>query len=338
MIRVRSQRYDFLTLLALFYFTAAFATLHGQGAISRPQFPPKTGVKTPGVQHDINELTPIATFPVAGHPDWMAVADGGVWVTSSNANHVVWLDAATDQPGTIVTVNKPCAGLAIAFGSLWIPSCGDHNVVRVDAKTGALQATIPAGPADSEGGITASPDSIWIVTSKASDLVRIDPVKNAVAATIRIAPGSFNPLFAGDSIWVSSNQGGTLIRVSPAKNSVVGETPVGPMPRFLTAGAGSIWVLNQGDGTVARVDQVTGNRTALISAGIPGFGGEIAFGSGAVWATVFDFPITRIDPSTNTVTGQWHGAGGDSIRLGIGSIWLSSYNGAKVTRLPMPRP
>jgi streptogramin lyase len=336
MIRLRLQRSNYLLLFALLCFTAASQTTRGQEANSRPHFPPKTGVKTPGVQHDINDLTPVATFPVAGHPDWMAVADGGVWVTSSSANHVVWLNATTNRPGTIVTVNKPCAGLIIAFGSLWIPSCGDHTVVRVDAKTGALQATIPAGPADSEGGIAASPDSIWIVTSKASDLVRIDPVKNAVAATIRIAHGSFNPLFAGNSIWVSSNQGGTLIRVNPVTNSVAGETPVGPMPRFLTAGAGAIWVLNQGDGTIARVDEVSGKRTALISAGVPGFGGEIAFGSGAVWATVFDFPITRVDPATNTVTGQWHGAGGDSIRAGLGSIWLSSYTGAKVTRLPVP--
>ncbi|HUB53136.1 MAG TPA: hypothetical protein VL986_13355 [Terracidiphilus sp.] len=308
----------------------------GQGAGDKPHFPPKTGVQAPGIQHDIKELMPIATFAVAGHPDWMAVAGSGVWVTSSSANHVVWLDATSNQPGAVVTVNKPCAGLAIGFGSLWIPSCGDHTVVRVDMKTGALQATIPAGPADSEGGIAASPDSIWIVTSKASDLVRIDPAKNAVSATIRIPPGSFNPIFAGNFVWVSSNAGGTLVRVDPATNSVASQTPVGPMPRFLTVGAGSIWVLNQGDGTVARVDEVTGKRTALIPAGIPGFGGEIAFGSGAVWATVFDFPITLIDPATNKVTSQWHGAGGDSIRVGLDSVWLSSYSGAKVTRLSVP--
>lgn len=108
------------------------------------------------------------------------------------------------------------------------------------------------------------------------------------------------------------------------------------MPRFLTVGAGSIWVLNQGDGTIARVDEKTGLRTALIAAGIPGFGGEIAFGGDAVWATVFDFPITRIDASSGTITAQWHGAGGDSIRYGLGSIWLSSYQGAKVWRLPTP--
>jgi virginiamycin B lyase len=312
----------------------AAARLAAAGA--EPKFPKKTGVQTAGVQHDIAELVPTATFEVKGHPDWMAVTEDAVWVTSSSANRVVRLDARTNLPGTIVTVAKPCAGLALGFGSLWIPSCGDHAVVRVDAETGAQQATVAAGPADSEGGIAIGAGSVWIVTSKESDLVRIDPATNGVMAHIRIPPGSFNPIFASGSVWVSSNAGGTLVRVDPAKNSVVSETPVGPMPRFLTVGAGSIWVLNQGDGTIARVDATTGKRTALIVAGIPGLGGEIAFGAGAVWATVFDFPITRIDPASNAVAGQWHGAGGDSIRVGHDSIWLSSYTGAKVWRLPVP--
>jgi streptogramin lyase len=266
----------------------------------------------------------------------MALTDDAVWVTSSSANHVVRLDAKSNQPGVIATVSKPCSGLVVDSGSLWIPSCGDHSLVRVDAATGALQATIAAGPADSEGGICSGAGSIWMVTSKESDLVRIDPFSNTVSAKIRIPKGSFNPIFAQGSVWVSSNTGGTLVRVDPATNSVLGETPVGPSPRFLAVGAGSVWVLNQGDGTIARVDLETGKRTALISAGIPGLGGEIAFGDGAVWATVFDFPITRIDAQTNTVTGQWHGAGGDSIRVGHGSVWLTNLMGAKVWRLPIP--
>lgn len=322
--------------VALLLFLSGFtAVLTAQSA--EPKFPKKTGVQSPGIQHDIAELRPRATFPVQGHPDWMAVTDDAVWVTSSSADHVVRLDAKTNRPGTIVTVAKPCSGLAIGFGSLWIPSCGDHSIVRVDAETGVQQAAVAAGPADSEGGIAVGAGSVWIVTSKDSDLIRIDPATNKVIATIRIPPGSFNPIFSGSSIWISSNSGGTLVRVDPATNKVVGQTLVGPMPRFLTAGAGSIWVLNQGNGTVARVDASTGKRLALISAGIPGLGGEIAFGANAVWATVFGFPITRIDPATNLVTGQWHGAGGDSIRCAHGSVWLTSLTGAKVWRLPIPK-
>lgn len=305
--------------------------LHGQ-----PKFPKKTGIQLPGVQHNIAELVPVATFPVEGHPDWMALTEDAVWVTSSSANHVVRLDAKTSQPGVIVNVAKPCSGLVVDFGSLWIPSCGDHSLVRVDAAAGTLQATIAAGPADSEGGICSGAGSIWMVVSKESDLVRIDPSANKVTATIRLPKGSFNPVFARGSVWISSNTGGTLVRVDPGTNSVIGESQVGPGPRFLTVGAGSIWVLNQGDGTIARVDAESGKRTALIAAGIPGLGGEIAFGNGAVWATVFDFPITRIDAETNIVTGQWHGAGGDSIRVGHGSVWLTSLMGGKVWRLPIP--
>ena len=73
---------------------------------------------------------------------------------------VVRLDAKTNQPGTIVTVAKPCAGLVVGFGSLWIPSCGDHTVVRVDAETGTPQATIGEGPADEEGGIAVGAGSV----------------------------------------------------------------------------------------------------------------------------------------------------------------------------------
>jgi streptogramin lyase len=300
------------------------------------KFPAKTGIATPGVQRGIEELPPVATFIVKGHPDWLAVTEDAVWVASSNVNHVVRLDAATNQPGTIITIAQPCSGMAADFGSLWIPSCGDHTLIRADVKTGAIQATIPAGPADSEGGIATGAGSVWLVTSKASELDRIDPATNSVIAKIVIPPGSFNPVFANDSIWVSSNQGNALVRVNPATNSVTSSTPIGPMPRFLTVGAGSVWVLNQGDGSISRVDATTGKLIATIPAGIPGFGGEIAYGADAVWATVFKFPITRIDPATNTVVRQWHGAGGDSIRVGHGSLWLTSYSGEKVWRLDVP--
>ena len=301
------------------------------------KLPPKTGVQRAGVQHEIADLAPVATFVVKGDPDWMAITQNAVWVTSSNLNHVVRLDARTNQPGTVVNVAEPCAGLAVGFGSLWIPSCGERKLVRVDAETGALQATIAAAPADDEGGIAVGAGSVWLVTTKDGDLVRVDPGTNKVIAHIRLPAGSFNPAFGNGSLWVTSNAGGTLLRVDPATNKVLSETPVGPMPRFLTVGAGSIWVLNQGDGTVARVNATTGKRTALIAAGIPGHGGEITFGDGAVWATVLDYPITRIDPATNTVTGQWHGEGGDSIRIGHGSLWLTNLRGEKVWRLPIPR-
>jgi virginiamycin B lyase len=67
-----------------------------------------------------------------------------------------------------------------------------------------------------------------------------------------------------------------------------------------------------------------------IEAGIPGTAGELAFGLGHVYATIFQIPITEIDPATNTVTRQWTGAGGDSVHAEHGSLWLSNLRDGTV--------
>jgi virginiamycin B lyase len=55
-----------------------------------------------------------------------------------------------------------------------------------------------------------------------------------------------------------------------------------------------------------------------------------------VWTTFFQFPISQIDPALNRVVRQWAGSGGDSIRVGHGSVWLTDYKGGTVLRLKLP--
>ncbi len=98
-----------------------------------------------------------------------------------------------------------------------------------------------------------------------------------------------------------------------------------------------MWTLNQGDGSISRVDAKTNKVVATVAAGIPGGGGEIAFGEGSIWATVWEYPITRIDPATNAVVQQFTGAGGDSIRVGHGSVWLSNVRMGNVWRLDVKK-
>ena len=109
--------------------------------------------------------------------------------------------------------------------------------------------------------------------------------------------------------------------------------PVGPKPRFLTAGAGLIWTLNQGDGTVTRIEARSKKVTATITAGIPGSGGDIAWGAGFIWATLLNVPLIAIDPTTNKVVRQWIGPGGDSLRFGHDSIWLTDYKQGTLSRI-----
>jgi streptogramin lyase len=295
--------------------------------------PARKGVPTPGIQVPVSELHPAAIFGVKGAPDWMAVTGSGVWVTSEPANHVVFLDARTNQTGAVATVAKPCSGLAAAYGAIWSPSCGDHALQRIDPSTGKVVASVPVGPADSEGGLAAGAGSIWMLTDPKGILSRIDPRTNRVGAQIIVPDGSFACTFSDGIVWVSSTKHNLLMRVDPLTNKITAEVHVGPQPRFLTGGGGAVWTLNQKDGTISRVDAHSNTLTANIEAGLPGTGGEIAYGEGAVWVTMLGIPITRIDPTTNRVVKQWTGPGGDSIRVGLGSIWLTDLKGQKVMRL-----
>lgn len=129
-------------------------------------------------------------------------------------------------------------------------------------------------------------------------------------------------------------ESGVLTAVDAATGKVLGTVPVGAKPRFVTSGGGFIWTLNQGDGTVSRVDQKSRKLMATIQAGIPGAGADIGYGADSVWATVFDVPLTRIDATTTKVVRQWVGKGGDSLRYGFGSIWITDYKKGLLLRFP----
>jgi virginiamycin B lyase len=295
--------------------------------------PPRPGVNLPGVKIPIERLKPDAIFPYPGSPDWIAV-DESVWVSNRPKDNVERLDPKTNTVAATIAVGKgPCSGLAVAFGSLWVPNCGDKTIARVDLKTGAVSATIHTAIAGSEGSIAAGADSIWMMTDAKGTLARFDPATNDLVAEIYVAPGSYGLAFGEDALWVTSTDRGTVTRVDPHTNLIVETIAVGKSPRFIAVGEGAVWALNQGDGSVARIDPKTNKVVATIEVGVPGPGGDIAVGEGSVWVTAFEFPLSRIDPSTNAVVQQFYGKGGDAIRIGLRSIWLSNYEAGNIWRI-----
>lgn len=300
---------------------------------------PKPGVATPGVRREMSAITPEAVFPIEGTPDWQVLTEDALWVANGPKNTVHRLDPKTNTVVAAVAVGRrPCSGLTAGFGSIWSPSCGDKNVARIDVKTNQVVATVAVGPAQSEGGIAAGPDAIWLVTDPKGVLSRIDPATNAVAAEVAVPANSAACVYGEGSIWVTTPEKNLLTRVDARTNQVTATIEVGPQPRFLTVGGGSVWTLNQGDGTVSRVEAASGKLIATIAVGVPGSGGEIAFGEGHVWATVFQIPLSEIDPATNQVVKQWFGAGGDSVRVGHGSVWLSNLREQNVWRFSPKQP
>ncbi|MGC1305542.1 MAG: hypothetical protein WA840_24490 [Caulobacteraceae bacterium] len=303
-----------------------------------PASPPKPGVAA--VQRPFSGLKPSAVFKLGATADWVEVTPDAVWVGASGPDAVVKLDPRTNAISARTALpGAACAGLASGFGRLWVPLCGRkgaaNGLAEVDLADGRLVRVLPTGPAAEEGGIAASPDSVWLLSDKTGSLVRINPGSGHVRQTVHLHPGSYNPIYAAGVIWVSCIDADLVTAVDASTGRILGETRTGPRPRFLTTGAGSVWTLDQGDGSATRIDARSRRPVARIAVGIPGHGGDIAYGGGEVWTTVADVPLSAIDPATNAVRRQWVGPGGDALRVGFGSIWITDYHAGTIARMPL---
>lgn len=291
------------------------------------------------VRRPIGELQVVAVTHLGKTADWVAIAPDAVWVGSTGPFAVHRIDPVTGK--RVATVNldgEPCAGLAIGSNSLWVPLCGRrHQLAKVDLVSNTVVQTFPIGPAAAEGGIAASSDSIWLVVDKHGTLARLDPANGSVRQTIHVPAGSYNPRYHDGLIWVTRAEGSAVTPVDALTGEVLAAVPTGPGPRFLTDGGGAIWTLNQGDGSVTRIALAgtdgAASHTRNIALGIPGHGGDIAYGAGMVWTTMPKVPLSAIDAATGVLRCQWVGPGGDSLGIGHGAIWLTDYHAGTISRL-----
>lgn len=289
----------------------------------RPSRPPKPGIKTPGVTRPITTIKPTKIFTIEKVPDWVAVGPDAIWFSRRPDSTLNRLDPVKNEiVATIPIGQKQCSGMVYGFDSMWLPHCGEQNLYRVDTKQNKVVAKIPVGVAASEGGLTVTDDSVWMLTDKAGVLSRIDPETNKVVAEIVTPPGCADAASGFGSVWVTCPEANLLLRVNSRNNLIEQRIAIGNGPRFLAVGEGAVWALGETDGGVSRVDPKTNKVEATIETGVPR-GGDIAVGEGAVWVSGFEFPLTRIDATTNKAIQQWSGKGGDAVRVAFGSVWLS---------------
>ena len=278
----------------------------------------------------------VATLKVPGFADFL-VADGkAVWVT--NRGRIEKLDRDHAEPVLTATVPSPCGAMAVGFGAVWVANCRDSSVYRVDRKSARVVAMIPTGLADRRGelSLAVGAGSVWVLSDRAGVLSRIDPRTNRVIARITVAPFSFAAVFGFGSVWISNTgapsaagttTAGSVQRIDPATNQVVATIPVGPTPRFLAAGERGVWTLNQGDGTVSRVDPKTNSVAATIAVGVPGGGGDIDAGGGAVWVRASRVLLSVIDPRSNRVVERLGPvAGSGAVRVAGNAVWVTAHD------------
>jgi virginiamycin B lyase len=280
----------------------------------------------------MSELRALATVRLGDTADWVAITDDAVWSGSSGPFALHRIDPKTNERVASVPLpGEPCAGLAAGFGAVWVPLCTKPaSLAKVDAKSNKL-TLYKVGPAAEEGGIAVSDESVWLVTDAKGVLARIDPTSGAVTQKIKVPAGSYNPWFADGRIWLTHADGKEVTPIEAATGKVLAGVPTDAMPRFLTSGAGAVWTLNQREGSLTRIDAAS-SQSRTIPLGMSGHGGDLAFANGMVWITLRRIPLAAVDASSDRMLCQWIGAGGDSLRIGHGSIWLTDYTEGTLTR------
>lgn len=283
-------------------------------------------------RRDFQELKPLVVLHLGKTADWVAIDAHDVWVGSTKPYAVHRIDPSSNaEIASVALPGEPCAGLAVGFGGVWVPLCGaGGGLARIDTATNTLRARYPVGKVDAECGITTSNDAVWMTANGA--LVRIDPQSGAVVQRVRLPHGSCNPRYADGIVWVTHAAGAELVAVDAVSGRVLGLTPVNPHPRFLATGAQSVWTLNQGDGSLSQVVARTRQTTHTTALGTPGHGGDIAYDGGFLWTTMMKVPLSLTDAATGELRCQWAGAGGDSLGVANGALWLTDYHGGTVSR------
>ncbi len=297
---------------------------------------PKKGIKTPGVQIPFSSLKAEATISTPDQPSWaflVAGRPGALYVPAKDKLDKI--DPKTNKPAEgIAGLKKPCGGMVSAFSSFWVATCGDGSLQRIDAKTAKVTVSITTGTVDAKGSLAASADSVWLLTDKKETLSRIDPEQNAVVGELRIPSGCGSLAFGETSLWLVCPDQNRVLRVNPATNLVDKRIEVSAHPVALAIGEGSVWVLCGKDGKIDRIDPKTDKVAKSIDLMTPGVtDGGIAVGDGFVWVTMTGFPLTRINPTSETVAQQFWGEGGGAIYASPGALWLSNLNSGTLLRI-----
>jgi len=292
----------------------------------------------------LEQLPIVARTDVPSSADWITFSRGSVWVVNYSPDRVSRIDVATNRLIADIPIGRNgCLGILEAADRIWVPTCGDGVINEIDPSTNTVTRRIPVPiTRGREGSFAYLDGSFWVPDNKSdtgsTSIAKVDAKSGAIVAHAGVGARSDVAVAGFGSIWVASSGDNIVARIDPASANVIARIPVGKSPKFMTAGEGAIWVQNRDDGSVSRIDPATNHEVARIEAHAPTRAGDISAGGGAVWLSVDGKPVTRIDPTTNTVTHQFVGGrGADAIRWGEGALWVADHGVGQLWRIDATR-
>ena len=154
-------------------------------------------------------------------PAGIAIGEGAVWLTDTEADNVVRVDPTGLL--TPIAVGSGPTGIAVGAGGVWVVDSLDDAVVRIDPASRSVTARLPVGPSPS--GVAFGAGSVWVANSGDGTVTRINPNTDRVQATIQVGGSPQAITVADGRVWVTvdaqtiapnrrGSGGGTLRMVS----------------------------------------------------------------------------------------------------------------------------
>jgi YVTN family beta-propeller protein len=132
-------------------------------------------------------------------PSAIALRDGAVWMTDTEANNVTRV-GPSGRTTSIAVGNGP-SGIAVAASGVWVADSLDNALVRINPSTNSITARIRVGRAPA--GVAAGAGAIWVANSGDGTISRIDPRTNKILATITLGGSPQAIVVADGRVWVT---------------------------------------------------------------------------------------------------------------------------------------
>jgi virginiamycin B lyase len=320
------MRHLFLAPLILFAAAAPSAEKPNKNAA----WPPKAGIKTPGIQVPFANLKAEAEFPLEAAPSGLLLDGVNLIVAVKDKNSLVRIDTKLNKAlEAWKDVPAPCGGMLNTFGGLWTANCGKGTLSRIDSKKGTVAQTVELGVGSASTALAANADSLWVLSDDKTTLTRLDAKEGAVVSELRLPAACNGIAFAADALWVTCPAQNRVLRIDPKTNLVDKRIETAIEPVAMAYGESHLWVLGAKEGKISKIDPKTNKAVTTIETGIPAAAMSMAFGDGHVWVSAAGYPLTKINAQTDKVVQQFAGEGGGMLRFAANALWL--VNPAKLT-------
>ena len=286
------------------------------------------------------------TSPTAGSSPRASVADEWETCPSAFRDELSPPEPVRIEPADTLRVTQRVelpgtpAFLAYGAGSVWATGVGGE-LWRLEAASGDLVGEMVAGT-DPFIWPAFGHASLWFARPAEGVLVRLDPATNETFQ-IELAAGDRPMAIAFDhsSAWVANQPANTVYRIDADTNEVILELDLregGPSdsgPSGLGVLDETLWVSEHRSDSVARHDPATGT-TDRACLGTPS-PGRMTVTDDAVWIAEIGGLLTRVDPTTMTVTDRLEppGIGVGELVARDGEIWMG--NGTYVVKYDTER-